>query len=64
MNYVKNAIGHFKLITKHKILVFKLCVKMGEFWRGIIHDFSKYSPTEFLEGVKYYNGRAFAYFRL
>ena len=56
MNYFKNAIGHFKLITNHKILVFKLCVKTGEFWRGLTHDLSKYSPTEFFEGVKYYNG--------
>lgn len=52
-----NFIKHFKLITRHKILVFKLCCKIGEPWRGFMHDFSKYSPTEFLEGVKYYNGK-------
>lgn len=52
-----NFIKHLKLITKHKILVFKLCCRIGEPWRGFLHDFSKYSPTEFLEGVKYYNGK-------
>ena len=54
---MKNLFKHFKLITKHKILVFKLCCKIGEPWRGFMHDFSKYTPTEFFEGVKYYNGK-------
>ena len=38
------------------MLVFKLCIKVGEPWRGFMHDISKYSPTEFWEGIKYYNG--------
>ena len=52
----KNIIKHFKLITNHKWVVFKLCCKVGESWRGFLHDFSKYTPTEFGEGVKYYVG--------
>ena len=39
--YIKNAIKHFKLITHHKWLVFKLCCKIGEPWRGFMHDWSK-----------------------
>ncbi len=54
--YLSNAIKHFKLITHHKWLVFKLCCKTGEPWRGFVHDVSKYSLTEFREGVKYYVG--------
>ncbi len=54
--YLKNVLKHFKLITRHKWIVFKLCCKIGEPWRGFMHDWSKYSPTEFLEGVKYYVG--------
>lgn len=53
---LKNVIKHFKLITYHKWLVFKLCCKIGEPWRGITHDLSKYSPTEFWESAKYYVG--------
>lgn len=34
---------HFKLITKHKWTVFKLSVKAGIPYRGLIHDMSKYS---------------------
>ena len=54
--YIRNIIGHFRTITKHRWMVFKLCVKVGEPWRGLVHDLSKYSPTEFWEGVKYYTG--------
>lgn len=53
---LKNAIKHFKLITKHKWVVFKLCCKVGIPFRGLMHDLSKYSPTEFFESVKYYTG--------
>ena len=54
--YLKNAVLHFRLITYHKWLVFKLCCKIGQPWRGFVHDFSKYSPTEFFESVKFYIG--------
>lgn len=55
--YLKNIVGHFMVITKHKWVVFKLCCKVGQPWRGLVHDLSKYSPTEFWEGVKYFNGK-------
>lgn len=54
--YLRNTVKHFKLITYHKWLVFKLCCKIGEPWRGFMHDWSKYSWTEFGESIKYYNG--------
>ena len=53
---IKNIIKHFKLITHHKWIVFKLCCKVGEPWRGLVHDLSKYSPTEFWESANYYVG--------
>ena len=28
----------------------------GLYWQGIMHDMSKFSPTEFWESVKYYQG--------
>lgn len=48
--------GHFKTITTHKIKVMKLCFKCGLYKQGLLHDLSKYSPVEFLSGVKYYQG--------
>ena len=47
---------HIKLVLKHKWIVFKLCCKIGIPWRGFMHDWSKFSPTEFWESVKYYDG--------
>ncbi len=47
---------HFKTITKHKILVANGCFKVGLYWQGLTHDLSKYSPTEFRIGARYYQG--------
>lgn len=47
---------HFKTITNHKIMVMKGCFRVGLYWQGLIHDLSKYMPSEFLVGVKYYQG--------
>ena len=53
---LKNIVLHFNTITKHRWIVFKLSVRAGIPWRGLVHDLSKYSPSEFWEGVKYYQG--------
>lgn len=45
-----------KTITYHKYLVMKGCFRVGLYYQGIMHDISKYSPTEFLVGAKYYQG--------
>lgn len=54
---IKNILLHFHMINKHRFLVFKLCVRAGIPFRGLIHDLSKYSFTEFFESAKYYNGK-------
>ncbi len=53
---MNNAIGHFRTITKHRHKVIEHCAKAGILWQGLFHDLSKYSPTEFFEGIKYYQG--------
>ena len=47
---------HFKTITKHKFLVMGGCFRIGLIGRAFAHDMSKYTPTEFCNGVKYYQG--------
>ena len=32
------------------------CFRVGLIWQGITHDLSKYSPTEFGSGMRYYQG--------
>lgn len=51
-----NIIKHFKTITKHRHEVIKNCFKAGIFFQGLKHDLSKYSPSEFIPGVIYYQG--------
>ena len=56
MNTLQKVFKHLSLISRHKWVVFKLCCKVGEAKRGLLHDLSKYSPTEFIPGVKYFQG--------
>ena len=48
--------GHLRTITKHRHLVMRHCFKAGIPWRGLLHDLSKYSPAEFIPGVRFYTG--------
>lgn len=56
MSMIKNSFKHFKKICKHKYYVGKYCFHYGLYKQGITHDLSKFSPTEFFESVKYYQG--------
>lgn len=57
MNWFVRAIRHFLLVCRHKFWVFVYCAYSGHVWRGLAHDWSKYSPSEFFESVRYFNGR-------
>ena len=48
--------GHLHTITRHRHLVMGHCFRAGIPWRGLMHDLSKYSPAEFIPGVKFYTG--------
>lgn len=50
------AIKHFTTITKHRHVVIKNGYKAGILFQSLFHDLSKYSPSEFISGAKYYKG--------
>ena len=54
---ISRAFHHLKTVLKHKYWVFRYAWMAGIPFRGIIHDFSKFSPTEFCKSVKWYNGK-------
>lgn len=56
MGYFENAKKHFKTVTRHRHEVIKNCFRAGIGFQGLFHDLSKYMPTEFIPGVKYYQG--------
>ena len=58
MTTFKKFIGHLKTVNKHRFTVCKLCFHCGLYWQGLTHDLSKYSPVEFINGVKFYTGTA------
>jgi len=53
---MSHPIKHFRTITKHRHRVIAHCRRAGILWQGLRHDLSKYSPTEFFAGAKYYAG--------
>lgn len=56
MNIVVKFFKHLNLVNIHRWYVFIYSLKAGIPIRGILHDLSKYSPVEFFESVKYYDG--------
>lgn len=56
VHLLAGAWKHFRTITYHKYLVMKGCFAVGLYRQGLTHDLSKYSPTEFLVGAKYFQG--------
>lgn len=54
---MQGALGkHLFVVLKHKYYVAKYCFKFGLYWRGIKHDMSKFSPSEFWPSVKFFDG--------
>lgn len=51
-----NMVRHCRTITRHRHAVIRNCFHAGIFWQGLFHDLSKYSPTEFFVGARYYQG--------
>ena len=56
MNVFRRFIGHLHTVNRHRFTVFVCCVRAGIPFHGLRHDLSKYSPTEFIPGVRYFQG--------
>lgn len=54
--FVINIFRHLHTIGKHRRLVRKYCFRLGPYKQGLLHDLSKYSPTEIIPSFKYYMG--------
>lgn len=57
MDFWHRLFGHTAMILRHKAWVFYYCCHAGIPWQGFMHDWSKFSPMEFCESVRYYNGK-------
>ena len=54
---MRKFFGHLNTVMKHRRKVIYHCAKVGILRRGLLHDLSKYSPTEFFEGVRHFTGK-------
>ena len=48
--------AHIQTVLIHKYYVARACWAAGLWKQGIFHDLSKFSPTEFQESVRFYQG--------
>lgn len=48
--------SHLRTVMTHRKWVRHYCYKLGLRRQGWMHDLSKYSPTEFLESARFYQG--------
>ena len=53
---LKKLKGHFLTVMNHKSKVFYNCARAGIVWQGLKHDLSKFSPSEFIPGVIFFQG--------
>lgn len=53
---MRKFFGHLSTVIRHRHKVFIHCCKAGIPWRGLMHDLSKFSLTEFVPGVKFFLG--------
>ncbi|MDE5764313.1 MAG: catalase [Ruminococcus sp.] len=53
---IYNFLGHLTTVLKHRHMVMYHCFKAGIFRRGLLHDLSKFSPSEFIPGVIFFQG--------
>ena len=53
---ISNLFRHVALVIRHKNKVLVHCIKCGLPFRGLVHDLSKFSPSELFESARYYQG--------
>jgi len=53
---MKKYLKYLSYVIRHKWFVFIECYRLGEIWRGIWHDMSKFLPSEFIPYARYFYG--------
>lgn len=47
---------YLRYVLRHKYYVMVECFKIGLYWRGIMHDLSKFYPSEFIPYARFFYG--------
>ncbi len=51
-----HPIAHLRTVLRHRHQVMLHCIRAGIPLQGLLHDLSKFSPTEFIPGALYFQG--------
>ena len=51
---------YLKYVLRHKWYVGLECFRLGLYWRGIVHDLSKFRPSEWFPYANYFYGKGAA----
>lgn len=54
---MKMIFKYLRYLVRHKIYVARECFKLGLVWRGLVHDLSKFRPSEFMPYARYFYGK-------
>lgn len=52
---MKRYLNYLSYVLQHKWFVFLQCCKFGIPWLGILHDLSKFLPSEFIPYARYFH---------
>lgn len=53
---MKKHLKYLSYVIRHKWFVFLACCSRGIIWQGIVHDWSKFLPSEWMAYVEFFNG--------
>jgi len=53
---MKKYTKYLNYVLRHKWYVMIECFKRGKYWRGLMHDISKFRPDEFIPYARFFNG--------
>lgn len=56
MTTISRFFGHLRTVSRHRREVRRNCFRAGIYVQGLTHDMSKFSPTEFFQGVRFFDG--------
>ena len=52
---MKQYIQYLKYVLRHKWYVMEACFNEGLYWQGIVHDLSKFRPSEFIPYARHFH---------
>ena len=57
MEIMNSHLRYARYLLGHKWFVFLECIKRGLFWRGVVHDTSKFLPSEWFPYARFFYGK-------